>query len=549
MSRYRVGLFCLVALSSILVACAQGAPPPSGQPTGQQPAAQEQPKRGGILRNVLDRDPSSCDQGGNLGGDRVSGNACGGMLNGLLKWNTGDKIEPDLAEKWETTTDGKTWTFFLRKDVKWHDGKPFTADDVVFQFNKWLKPPKGINVTSPRAFQTYIDQVEKIDDYTVRFRMKFSPAAFLNSLADHGTFIYPKHVLEALDLPTTTSMKSVVGTGPFKYKQEVRGSIYEMERNPNYFREGLPYLDGVRYTVLPDPSTRLAAITTNQLDVYSGAEVPPEDANTLKEGANKDRIKVQALYNLNYQYVALNMLAPPLTDPKVREAVWRVIDQREAVRVLGLGDGVVGYRMFTNGKWSLPKEELDKLPGMGPRDQELAKAKQLLADAGYPNGFTLEKSIHTRNVTRDQDLGVWVAQQLGQIGIKAQTKAMESAALDQVMTNKDFQIRASYSTMRLDDPDIGFIDYRCDERTNLIGLCDKDYDAKYLAQTGTIDPVKRKELALDMQRILAKTNAYVPVFWVAFNVAQWDYVRGWNPVATNKWCYCMIVFDTAWMAK
>lgn len=540
-SRSLVGF--IAGIIPLLVACAQSAPPPSA------PAAGETPKYGGILRNVLDRDPGSCDQGGNQGGDRVSGNACGGLLNALLKWNTNDVLEPDLAERWESSSDGKTWTFYLRKDVKWHDGKPFIADDVVYNFQKWLKPPQGIRVGTPRVFQDYVDKVEKTDDFTVKFSMKFAPASFLTYVADHSTFIYPKHVLETLTPPSTPSLKSVVGTGPFKFKNEIRGSIYEMERNPSYFREGLPYLDGVRFTVLPDGASRLAALLTNQLDVYSGAEVPPEDAITLETGSQKDRIKIQSLYNLNYQYVAINMKAPPFTDRRVREAVLRVLNQREAIRILGEGRGIAGFRMFTDGKWSLPKEEIEKLPALGPPEQELAKAKELLAQAGYAGGITLDKPIYTRNVLRDENLGVWVTQQLAKIGIKAETKGIERALLQEVDDNHNYQIRAYYSTMALDDPDLGLKPFTCNDTGNNVQMCEQRYDQLYQEQTSTVDPSKRKALVQDMQRILRDQMAYASIFWVAFHVGQWDYVRGWDPRATNKWCYCMIVFDTAWLAK
>lgn len=531
------------ALALLLSACAQAGPPAAG-------SIPLQPRYGGILRNVLDRDPGSCDQSVATGGDRVSGNACGGMLNGLLKMTTGDVIEPDLAERWEASGDGKAWTFHLRPDVYWHDRKPFTADDVVYNFDRWLRPPKGIALGgSSLVFQTIMEQAEKVDDHTVRFHMKAPPASFLLFLSDHRTFLYPKHVMETLDPPTMTAMKSVVGTGPFKYKREIRGSTYEMERNANYFREGLPYLDGVRYNVLPDPSARLAALTTGQVDVYSGAEIPPEDARTIRSSPQGDRISVLSLYNLNYQYAAVNMKVQPFDNPKVREAVWRALDQREAIRVLGLGEGVAGYRMFTDGKWSLPEDELARLQGMGPREQELARARQLLAEAGYPGGFTIDKPIPTRNVTRDEDLGVWVVQQLGQIGIKAETRALERAALDQARRNRDYAISAIYSTMALDDPEFGLGPYSCGHPDNYINWCDPRFDELYTAQNFVLDEAKRKQVVQEAQRLLVQTNAYIPLFWVAFNVGQWDYVQGWDPRSTNKWCYCMIVFDTTWLAK
>lgn len=531
------------ALALLLTACAPGGSPASGP-------VPLQPTYGGTLRNVLDRDPGSCDQSVVAGGDRVSGNACGGMLNGLLKMTTNDAIEPDLAERWESATDGKTWTFYLRKNVSWHDGRPFGADDVVYNFSRWMNPPKGIELGGGmQFFQTVMERAEKVDDSTVRFSMKAPPASLLLFLSDHRTFLYPKHVMETLDPPTMTAMKSVVGTGPFRYKREIRGSTYEMERNPNYFREGLPYLDGVRYNVLPDPSARLAGLTTGQIDVYSGAEIPPEDSRTIREGPQTQRVRVLSLYNLNYQYVALNMKTAPFDNPKVREAVWRAIDQREAIRVLGLGEGVAGFRMFTNGKWSLPEDELAKLPGMGPREQELARARQLLAEAGYPGGFTVDKPIPTRNVTRDEDLGVWVTQQLGQIGIKAQTRALERAALTQAQGSRDYAIISPYSTMALDDPEFGLGSFACGTRENYINWCDQRFGELYTAQSFTLDEAKRKQIVLEAQRMLVQTNAYIPVFWVAFNVGQWDYVQGWDPRSTNKWCYCMIVFDTAWLAK
>lgn len=544
MSVSRSELLGLVFLAALLMGCAQSAPTPSAQP-----AADEQPKYGGILRNLLDRDPGSCDQSINPGGDRVSANACGGMSNGLVRMQTGDGIEADLAERWDISADGIQWTFYLRKDVKWHDGEPFTADDVVYNFNRWIKPPKGVALSRIKVLQNYLDSAEKVDDYTVRLFMKYPPASFMGFIAVNHGFLYPKHILEALDPQTMTSMKSVIGTGPFKFKQEIRGSTYEMVRNPNYFRAGLPYLEGVRFTVLPDPSTRLAAMVTNQVDVYSGAEVPPEDAKTLREGAKKERIEVLPLYNLLAQFAQINTLSPPFTDPKVREAVFRVLDQREAIRVLALGEGIPGFRMAPYGAWSLPKEELDKLPGMGPRDQEIAKAKQLLAEAGYPDGFAIEKPLVTRNVTQDENLGVWVAQRLSLIGIKAQTRALESAALGQVMANKDFQIRPIYQSQALDDPDEALQAFTCNHLDNYTYWCDKEYDALFLKQSGTIDTAKRKEIVLDLQRRLLQTLAYIPLMWNVYTVAQWDYVRGWDPHSTSKWCPCMYVFDTAWLAK
>lgn len=192
------------------------------------------------------------------------------VFNNLVQFDTQKagldprNIVPGLAERWEASADGKTWTFFLYRGVKWHDDKPFTADDVVYNMAKMADAKRSGVVSSFPNF----DRSEKVDDYTVKVYLKAPSPDFLVQLAGPYTMILPPQKAN-VDWRTTDYL---VGTGPFMYKSSVGGVSYQLVRNPNYHKKDasgnrLPYLDGVNYLVINDRSAQIDALLTNRVDM------------------------------------------------------------------------------------------------------------------------------------------------------------------------------------------------------------------------------------------------------------------------------------------
>jgi peptide/nickel transport system substrate-binding protein len=228
-------------------------------------AAQERPRYGGILNWYVYADPGRLDIHAEspLSVQQV----LAGVYSGLLHYDPDDptKITGDLAERWTASSDGKTYTFHLRKGVKWHDGQPFSAADVKASFDRVLNP----NFQSPRCgsmLKPMVAGVEVVDPNTVQIRLKFPAAPFVSAVASAWCRIAAKHVLEKYgDL---TKPEAQIGTGPFKFKRYERGSVIEWEKNKDYFIPGLPYLDGVKQFILVGVPTQLAAAKARRIMLW-----------------------------------------------------------------------------------------------------------------------------------------------------------------------------------------------------------------------------------------------------------------------------------------
>ncbi|MDP2952689.1 MAG: ABC transporter substrate-binding protein, partial [Chloroflexota bacterium] len=250
----------LVILGLLLAACAPAASPtpaptkpaPTVAPAAPAPTAApapaaEKPRSGGILTSSFSGDPSSFDSHQER---TVLNLAPVAPAYSLLVQNDpadNSKIIPDLAERWEVSPDGKVYTFYIRKGVKFHDGKPATSADVKANFDRIIFPPKGVLSHRKDTLQS-VEKLEAPDDYTVRFILKFPHAGFLQMVGNPYNSIFPKHVLEAKG----DMKKDIVGTGPFKLKDFNRGVSFELVKNPDYFVPGRPYLDGITFYIIKD---------------------------------------------------------------------------------------------------------------------------------------------------------------------------------------------------------------------------------------------------------------------------------------------------------
>ncbi len=247
----------LAALAAVLLATIG---PPAG-PAG----AQEKPRTGGILTWFDYGDPGRLDV--HAESPLVVQQATAGVYSGLLQYDPDEpsKVIADLAERWTVSPDGKTYTFHLRKNVKWHDGQPFSSADVKTSFDRLLNP----DFKSPKcgaALKPMVASVEAVDPGTVEFKLKFAAAPFLPSIASAWCRVAAKHILAKYgDL---NAPEAQIGTGPFKFKKYERGSVIEWERNPNYFIPGLPYLNGVKQFILVDGPTQLAAAKASKIMLW-----------------------------------------------------------------------------------------------------------------------------------------------------------------------------------------------------------------------------------------------------------------------------------------
>src|SRR6266850_3521838 len=349
-------------------------------------APEPNPKSGGVLRMGLTNRPPHFDvhQSGtfnNLG-------AQGCMFDNLIRRDprdSGKTIIPDLAHSWEIAEDGKTYTFFLRKNVLFHDGAELTSDDVKATFDRIAKPPKGISIPRSVLFKA-VSEINVRDKYTVEFKLSEArPINFMMSAFASGwNVIVRKKTLEDND-DNLRKLVTHPGTGPFRSVRRVENEVWVMERNPNYWNKGLPYLDGIEfYHVLPFSPEMGSAILSGRVDY-----VRITDPVTMRK-AQSTRGLSTADYNQSVIHATyLNNKRKPLDDPRVRRAMHLALDRPVLAEVVkDVAPMSLGSFIYPFSEYATPKEELAKRLGYQPDPaSSIKEARALLAAAGYPNGI------------------------------------------------------------------------------------------------------------------------------------------------------------------
>ncbi|MDX1714095.1 MAG: ABC transporter substrate-binding protein, partial [Halomonas venusta] len=224
-------------------------------------ALADDPKQGGTVNTIIQPEPPGLVLG--MVQNAPTRTVAGNIYEGLLRYTTDLEPMPQLAESWDISDDGRTYTFHLREDVTWHDGEPFTADDVVFSadvFHRELNP-------SARAVLQHVESIEATDDHTVVFTLTDPFGPFLISF-EAGTFtMVPEHLYAGTDFRNNEHNDHPIGTGPFKFANWERGTVIELVKNDDYYEDGLPYLDGVNWHIIPDGGSRAVAFENGTIDV------------------------------------------------------------------------------------------------------------------------------------------------------------------------------------------------------------------------------------------------------------------------------------------
>src|SRR5271165_4107360 len=352
----------------------------------QLKALEANPKSGGVLRyGILMRPPHfDIHQSGtifNLG-------TMGCMFDNLIRHDprdSGKTIIPDLAHSWQISKDSKTYTFFLRKDVQFHDGAELTAEDVKATFDRIAKPPSGISIPRSILFKA-VSEINAPDKYTVEFKLSEArPVNFMMAaIASGWNVIVRKKTLEDNNY-NLRKVEVYPGTGTFRSVRRVENEIWVMEKNPNYWNKGLPYLDGIEfYNVLPFSPEMASAILSGRVDY-----VRITDPVTTRKAKATPGMSTATYYQSVIQATWVNDKKKPLDDPRVRRAMHLVLDKPVLVDVVkDVTPMMVGGFIYPFSEFATPKDELAKRLGYQADPAAAVKeARALMAAAGHPNGI------------------------------------------------------------------------------------------------------------------------------------------------------------------
>ena len=504
--------------------------------------AEEKPVYGGIMNVAIQGDPPSLDM--HQEGTFLVMIPFGNVYNTLIKFHphNHDDIVADLAESWSSSEDGMTYTFKLRKGVKFHDGADFTSADAKASWDKICFPPKGVASNRKKTY-SMVKSVEAPDPYTVVFHLHYPAAAFIPLMALPYNFIFSK---ARLDQDINWYKKNAMGTGPFMLKKLVRGSHIEMERNPNYWKPGLPYLDGIKYFMMKDLSARAKSVRSGRTHVELRG-FPPAEVEAMKKQMG-DKLVVR-YPRVNIQWgVDFNHTAEPFTDVRVRKALSLAIDRYEMAKVLEplTGLNIVGGLMHPDSKFALPQEELQKYPGFGKDHKaNIAEAKRLLAEAGYPNGFKTQLSNRAIKLPYI-DFGVYLTTAWKKIGVEAEHHLEESSTWLSSIRNNQFVVRVDPSGGASKDPDYQLRTYITGGDGNYGLISDPVVDDLYQKQQVELDEEKRIALVQDMQRRILGEMLWMPGLWWTRIETRSALIKNYEPMHTHHMNRRM---EDVWLAK
>jgi peptide/nickel transport system substrate-binding protein len=493
-----------------------------------------QPKRGGILR-VRGWDPVHFDP--QLTRNFKTNTTLSFVYSKLLRHKVGADVppgtfvvEPDLAERWESPDD-TSYVFHLRKGVRWHNqppvnGRELVAADVKFTFDRFLTE-KG---NPERQLLEPVERVEVVDRYTVKFLLNEPYVWLLDILANAMCMwiIAPEVVEKYGDLK---KVETAIGTGPFLLERYEPNVKTVFKRNPEYFRSGLPYVDGVEWLVLDDESTALAMYRTGQIDAGPSAwwGVRQADLDSLRQ--SQPHLRYQDILVNAIQTIAMRTDTPPFNDVRVRRAICQAIDRQaiiDGVYLRGEPSPAVPRGLA---EWSLPIEQLGE--GAKYYRYDPKEARRLLAEAGYPKGFKTQLSA-TGGYGHDLlDAVQLVLRDLKEVGIEAELKLQEYGAYMATTGQGKFEgmMMGPYAIGW--EPDSALYGpYVPDQPRNRSHVNDPKLTAMAQEQRRVKDLEARKQLIFAMQRYAAEQQYYVYLFSPMVTGSWQPYVKNYAPNLT-----------------
>jgi peptide/nickel transport system substrate-binding protein len=433
-----------------------------------------------------------------------------------------DTIVSDLATSWSWNEDDTALTFQLRQEVKWHDGKPFTAADVKCTWDLLLdKQPDKLRLNPRKTGYDNLTDVATNGDYEVTFKLKRPQPAFPMLLAGGFSPIYPCHV-------TATQMRQhPIGSGPFKFVEFKPNERIKVTRNPDYWKKDRPYLDGIEYTIIQDPSTADLAFVAGKFDMTFPFELSVPRYKNMHEQV-PDAMCVLSPGTVN-THLLINRVQPPFDNPDLRRAMALTIDRKAYIDTLGQGEGEIGgvLQPPPAGLWGMPPEQIAELPGYGLDVQKnREEARALARKLGYGPDNRLKIKVTTRDWSVYRDPAVLLIDQLKQIYIDGELELVDTPQYFPKIQRKDYTVALNLQTAGPDpDPTVQAF-YGCGSNLNWDNYCNLEMDKMIEAQSREGDAAKRKKILWTIERKLANDNVRPIIFYRRGGTCERPYVKG-----------------------
>ncbi len=456
-----------------------------------------------------------------------------------------DTIVPDLGKSWAWDAGKTKLTFKLQEGVTWHDGKPFTASDVKCTFDKvsGLDAKSDLRKNPRKVWYHNLAEITTNGDHEVTFSLKAPQPSFLALLASGYSPIYPCHV-NARDMRTKP-----IGTGPFKFADFKRNESVSLVKNPNYWKKGLPHLDGIDYRVINNRSTRVLAFIANDIDTTFVSDVTVALLKDIEAKAPK--AVCQFVPSNNTINMIVNATAPPFDNPKLRKAMALAIDRSAFNTILAENKSSIGVVMLPapEGRWSMPSDRLSQIPGYGQNtSQNLAEGRKIMEELGYTTEKPLKVKVSTRNIPLYRDPAVIFIDQMKKIHIEGELEVVDTTIWHAKVQRKDYAVGLNTTGVGVDDPDVNMVEnYTCKSDRNYTGYCNPAVDKLIFDQSKETDPAKRKELVWQAEQMIAEDVARPIILHNRAATCWHPYVKGittHNNSLYNSWR-----MENAWLDK
>ena len=442
------------------------------------------------------------------------------IYEGLFDYDNDGKMVPMLAESYEISADGKTVTFKLRKNVRWHDGKPFTSADVKFTI---LEVLKKVHPRGPNSFRE-VSRIDTPDDHTAIFHLDNPAPYMMRSFSAYESPMVPMHLLEGQDIKSAPLANNPVGTGPFKFVEWKKGQYIRLDKNEDYWQEGLPYLDRIVGRFIPDASTRTAAMENGEVMYAAYNAIPNIDAVRLKE---RDDIGVTTDGYSMINPMALiefNTIEGPFVDPAIRRAISTAIDRRFMIDTIFFGYGKPATSALSS---NFKATNLHAAMPNYPETGDVAAANAMLDAAGYTkdaNGVRMRAMLDIIPYGEDwRRAGEYLKQAMGDIGIEVELRYEDVPTwLKRVYHNYDFEMNINYF-YQLPDPVLGVHRHygtnQIRQGTHFVNssrYSNPELDALLDSGSKEPDAAKRTATYKEIQEILAQDMPVVNLFELEF---------------------------------